>query len=67
MRIAIVVEIKNGSLANVYADDDLNIVVVDHDEEGSASALVIPEKMCNIPPDTRRLVIDAVKRPQQKE
>ncbi len=59
----LVIEIKNGSLLGVFADADLDIVLVDYDEiEGGSSAVVVADKIDDMPPETRRLAVDAVER-----
>lgn len=59
----VVVEIRGGALVGVYADQEIDLVLVDWDEEShGASAEIVPDTIEAMPDDTRRLAIDAKER-----
>lgn len=63
MKPKIVIEIRGGALCAAYADQEIDLVLVDWDEDRhGASAEVLPDPIESMPEDTRRLAIDAKER-----
>ena len=62
---SIVIEIRGGALAAAYANQDVELILVDYDEGdgyAGASAVVEPDKTEEMPAETRRLAADAKER-----
>ena len=60
MPARVVIEIRGGALYAAYADQEIDLVLVDYDEDRSgASAEVVPDPLSEMSSETKRLVADA--------
>ncbi len=62
---SIVIEVRDGAVTGVFTNNDIQVILVDHDEEdGTASAEIVPEPVDEMSALTKRWAVDALERPQ---